>query len=649
MLAFRLGIPVWPCFVWYDAMNFFERQTAVRKQSKRLVLLFAFAVFGIVAAIDLVLLIALGGFKPEVNPFPILAISSLVVLAIIGCATLFRTASLRTGGAAVAHQLGAMPVPENTQDYHLRRLRNVVEEIAIASGVPVPQIFVLNDEAGINAFAAGYSPSDAAVAVTRGALNTLNRDELQGVIAHEFSHILNGDMRLNIKLMGLLFGIMVMALIGQKILVHGRFRSKDAAPIIGVALGLMVIGYIGLFFGRMIKAGVSRQREYLADASAVQFTRQTKGISGALKKIGGLHDGSKIANADAEEISHMLFGSGTALSGMMATHPPLTERIKALDPSFKPSELNELAARWSMKPPVGLEEDRLLGFSDDGSSMPLPQSNVTLTPPSIIQQVGSPNSGDYQRAHDIANSIPEILQQAARSHHGVIPLMCALLYSSNEKVQAKQAFELRARHGDALPSVVKDFYAQVSQLNPMHRLPLASLCFPTLRQRPRPELIRFMESVYALVHADGHIDLYEYCLGHLLGTQVRDLLDPSKAWQHGNKKLKEVAMQASTLMAVLAQVGHNNPADAQRAYIAGMSRALPRENINYQVTRSFVEALETVWPALDSLEPMSKELLIEGLVVSISQDNQISIAEAELLRTVCASLHCPLPPMLEKV
>ena len=272
-----------------------------------------------------------------------------------------------------------------------------------------------------------------------------------------------------------------------------------------------------------------------------------------------------------------------------------------------------------------------------------------MTPPSIIQQVGSPKSDDYQRAHDIAGSIPEILQQAARSHHGVIPLMCALLYSSDEKVQAKQAFELRARHGDALPSVVKDFFAQVSQLNPMHRLPLASLCFPTLRQRPRPELIRFMESVYALVHADGKVDLYEYCLGHLLGTQVRDLLDPSKAWRGGNKRLKDVAVQASTLMAVLAQAGHDNPADAQRAYIAGMARSLPRENINYQVTRSFADALETVWPALDSLEPMSKELLIEGLVAAISQDNQVNIAEAELLRTVCASLHCPLPPMLEKV
>ncbi|MGH8105693.1 MAG: M48 family metalloprotease, partial [Arenimonas sp.] len=192
-------------------MNFFERQDAVKKQSKRLVLLFAMAVFGIVVAIDLVLLVALGGFTEGVNPMPLLVICTLVVLAIIGCATLFRMSSLRSGGAAVAHQLGAMPVPENTQDYHLRRLRNVVEEIAIASGVPVPQIFVLNDEAGINAFAAGYSPSDAAVAVTRGVLNSLNRDELQGVIAHEFSHILNGDMRLNIKLMGLLFGIMVMA------------------------------------------------------------------------------------------------------------------------------------------------------------------------------------------------------------------------------------------------------------------------------------------------------------------------------------------------------------------------------------------------------------------------------------------------------
>ena len=241
------------------------------------------AVLAIVAAVDVVLLFVMGGTSEDGISLGGMLAASVVTLAIIGAASMFRTASLRTGGGAVAQQMGATPVAEDTSDFNLRRLRNVVEEIAIASGVPVPQIFVLEDEAAINAFAAGYAPSDASITVTRGALNRLNRDELQGVIAHEFSHVLNGDMRLNIRLIGLLFGILVLAVIGRKILEHGRFsRSKDSAPLIGVALGLLVVGYVGLFFGRLIKAGLSRQREYLADASAVQFTRNPDSIGGAL-------------------------------------------------------------------------------------------------------------------------------------------------------------------------------------------------------------------------------------------------------------------------------------------------------------------------------------------------------------------------------
>src|SRR4249919_1139014 len=298
-------------------MNFFERQETVRRQSKRLVILFLLAVLAIVGAIDLLLVIAFTGFGEGHSPAGALVLSTVLPVAVLTCASMFRMASLRRGGAAVAHELGATPVPENTPDPSLRRLRNVVEEIAIASGVPVPQIFVLDDEEAINAFAAGYTPSDAAVTVTRGALDRLNRDELQGVIAHEFSHVLNGDMRLNIRLIGLLFSILVLALIGRKILEHGRFRGKDGAPIFLLALGLLIVGYIGLFFGRLIKAGVSRQREYLADASAVQFTRQTNGLAGALKKIGGLPAGSKLGNGDAEEVSHMLFGQGLKLSSMM--------------------------------------------------------------------------------------------------------------------------------------------------------------------------------------------------------------------------------------------------------------------------------------------------------------------------------------------
>ena len=259
-----------------------------------MVVLFGLAVLGIVLAVDFAVLLLLGAqMGSGGGVVGLMLVTTLGTLAVIGLGSLYRMSSLRGGGESVALQMGGTEVPENTTDFQLRRLRNVVEEIAIASGVPVPKLYVMEHEAGINAFAAGYSPSDAAVAVTRGALEKLNRDELQGVIAHEFSHILNGDMRLNIRLMGGLFGIMMLSIIGQRVLIYGRFgRSKDTMPVLLVALVALVVGSIGLFFGRMIKAGVSRQREFLADASAVQFTRQTSGLAGALKKIGGLHEGS---------------------------------------------------------------------------------------------------------------------------------------------------------------------------------------------------------------------------------------------------------------------------------------------------------------------------------------------------------------------
>ena len=338
-------------------MNFFEHQAAARKASTRLVLLFALAVIGIVCAVDVAVLIAIGA-RDESTPGETLAmliLASAVTAAIIGLGSMYRIASLRGGGETVAQQMGGVPVPDQTRDPQLRRLRNVVEEIAIASGVPVPKLYVLEHEAGINAFAAGYAPSDAVVAVTRGALDRLNRDELQGVIAHEFSHILNGDMRLNIRLMGVLFGILMMAIIGRKILEHGRFggRDKGAGAVLVAALVAMGIGYLGLFFGRMIKAGVSRSREMLADASAVQFTRQATGLSGALKKIGGIGEGAKLEHAgDAEEVSHMLFGDGVGLSGLFATHPGGPERVKDAKPAAdamaaQPADVALRAARHS--------------------------------------------------------------------------------------------------------------------------------------------------------------------------------------------------------------------------------------------------------------------------------------------------------------
>jgi Zn-dependent protease with chaperone function len=632
-------------------MNFFQRQDQARRSSKRLVLLFILAVVVIVLAVDMVFLLAFGAFGEGATVGGLLVglvASTLVTLGIIGIGSMYRTSSLRAGGSAVAQQMGGTPVPEDSRDFQYRRLRNVVEEIAIASGVPVPQIFVLEDETAINAFAAGYSPADAAVAVTRGALDKLNRDELQGVIAHEFSHVLNGDMRLNIRLMGVLFGILVLGIIGRKVLAHGGGRnSKGAAPVLLVALGLLIIGYVGLFFGRLIKAGVSRQRELLADASAVQFTRQTTGLAGALKKIGGLAEGSKLASANTEEVSHMLFGDGVGFSQLFATHPPLFERISALDPSFKPQGMQDLVARWQMHPPSGLDEDIALGLDRrSGPALPADAAEVRVSGPAIVAQAGAPQGDDFQRASSLVAAIPHVLAGAARERDEAVPLLFGLLLAPPGTVRERQQYELAARHDERLARQAVDYADRLADLPRILYLPLAAMAAPALRKRPRPELEKFMDGCFALTHADGEVSLFEYCLGRLLRVQVRDALDPAGNWTAGNRRLADSIAPAITLMAVLAQAGHDDTGAAMRAFLAGIGKVFPRINAIYQPPRDPHRALDDVWPVLEKVEPLGKELLLEGLVVAVSHDGQVSVAEAELLRVVCASLQVPLPPML---
>lgn len=633
-------------------MNFFARQDQARRQSRRLVFLFVLAVAAIVVAVNVVFLAFFGGMGVDTEPGALAAgigLVSLLTLGTIGIGSLYRLASLRQGGAAVAMGMGGTPVPEDTHDFHYRRLRNVVEEIAIASGVPVPQLFVLEHEPGINAFAAGYAPSDAAVAVTRGALDRLNRDELQGVIAHEFSHVLNGDMRLNIRLMGVLFGILVLAVAGRKILVHGRgARGKNAGAVLVAALALMVIGYVGLFFGRLIKAGVSRQREYLADASAVQFTRQTTGLAGALKKIAGLPDGSRLGNPETEEVAHMLFGDGVGFSSLFATHPPVLERIQALEPSFRPDMLADLQARYQMHPPSGLDEDLAMGLASAPPPLPGESAQVAVTPPAVVAQVGAPGAEDYVRAGALLGAVPETLRAAAHEREEVVPLLLGLLMAQPGPVRERQQFELAARHDERISRQTMDYAERLAELPRMLHLPLAAMAMPALRKRPRPELERFMDTCFALSHADGRISLFEYCLGRLLRVHVRDALDPAGAWVPGHRHLSRCAPQAVNLLAAVAQAGHADKAAAMRAYLAGMARVFPRMDAPYRPPVDVLAALDEAWPVLDELEPIGKELLVEGLVAAVSHDGRLSVSEAELLRVACACLHCPLPPLLER-
>ena len=300
-------------------MDFFARQDQARKKTKLLVFYFVVAVILIVALNYLVALVVFSGAQarqhrddryeaatPLVlwNP-PVFLGATLITLAIVSIGSVFKISQLAGGGSVVAESMGGRLVNSNTTDPDERKLLNVVEEMAIASGVPMPQVYVLDNEEGINAFAAGHTTGDAAVGVTRSCITKLSRDELQGVIGHEFSHILNGDMRLNIQLMGVLFGILCLATIGRILLYvrGGNSRDKNMLPIIGIAL--LIIGSVGVFFGRLIQAAVSRQREFLADASSVQFTRNPAGLSGALQKIGGY--GSKMESPNAPDAGHLVF------------------------------------------------------------------------------------------------------------------------------------------------------------------------------------------------------------------------------------------------------------------------------------------------------------------------------------------------------
>ena len=325
-------------------MDFFANQDKARKQTKVLVIYFVIAVLCIIASVYIASLLIFYGAdarqQPPGAPPPELVLWDpqlflyvvLGTLSVVITGSLYKTAALAKGGSAVAESLGGRLVDPNTTHPDERKLRNVIEEMAIAAGVPVPKIYVLDDEKGINAFAAGHTPDDAAIGVTRGCMTLLDRDELQGVIGHELSHVLNGDMRLNLRLMGVIFGILCLAVIGRVLMYSRGGRNRN--PLMFLGLALIVIGAIGVFFGRLIQAALSRQREFLADASAVQFTRNPAGLSGALQKIGGV--GSQVASAHAGEASHMFFGNGMGKSflGILATHPPLTERIRAIDPSW---------------------------------------------------------------------------------------------------------------------------------------------------------------------------------------------------------------------------------------------------------------------------------------------------------------------------
>jgi Zn-dependent protease with chaperone function len=632
-------------------MNFFEHQDKARRQTRFLVLLFGLAVAGIILAVNLLVLslfgyghvgqqVSLWGYL-QAN-FGMIAATSLITGAIVGLASAFRTLQLRGGGGEIARAMGGTLIEPDTSDPLRRRLRNVVEEMAIASGIPVPEVYVLEHEQGINAFAAGYSTSDAAVAVTRGTLENLDRDELQGVIAHEFAHIFNGDMRLNIRLIGVLFGILVISIIGRRLLFSARFArdSRNAAPAVFIGLAVVIIGYIGLFFGRWIKSAVSRQREYLADASAVQFTRHPDGVAGALKKIGAL-SASSFMVTDSEEVGHMLFARGMGYQ-MFATHPPLESRIKAIDPNFHPDQLKELAKELSRHKQARQAEAEQGEREEKKSRGP---GGLPLDPDNLAEQIGQPGLNQVFLAAALAAAIPKPLERAAHSDEWAQEVICYLLLSADPKVRESQLLMIARSLGSDSERQVRALREAVPELPCEQRLPLMEIAFPALRRRPQPELVALMRLIDELIHADGQIDVFEYALARLTSSQIEDVLNPARARNSGSKKLAGLAEQARVLLTILAHHGHPDQPDEARAALAvGLGSLF--DGIDYPATtkvENWPDALDRALKSLDALRMSEKEKLVAAMARIVQHDDRIIAAEMELMRVICGVLHVPLP------
>ncbi len=639
-------------------MDFFRSQDIARRNTVKLVVLFALALLSLIAITNLLVMVMLGMVVeslPANVPFlqridwHLFLWVSLAILGVVGFGSLYKIASLAGGGARVAELLlGKLLIPGGS-NLSEQKILNVVEEMAIASGTPVPPVYLL-EEQGINAFAAGYSPADAVIGITRGAIDTLTRDELQGVIAHEFSHILHGDMRLNIRLIGILHGIMVLGIMGYYLLRStGRTRrsKKGGGEIAVVALGLMVIGYAGTFFGNLIKAAVSRQREFLADASAVQYTRNPDGIADALKRIGGAPQGSVLENPGASEISHALFSNGLrmSISSLFATHPPLEQRIRRIQPQWDGSfEVTPKPAHAQVPlkkgaPGAGAESGLARG-SQAGMQAAL------LITDALLAQAGNPQESDIQQARVLLSSIPPVLLEAAHNPFSARALVYYLLLDTDVKLADEQMAWLQTNADAAVFTALQGLIERRPVISAEIRLPLVCLCLPVLRQLSTEQYTPFRRNLQALVQTDGKTSLWEWVLQRVVLQQLDAVLQPHSRFHHrSHHSLQQLAPQCAVLLAFLIQVGRQAEGGESAAF-AKASEKLGLPDLVIPATAQLsIASVNGALDALLALKPLQKPAFLKACAVAICADGVATVQELEIFRTIAIALDCPMPPL----
>jgi Zn-dependent protease with chaperone function/uncharacterized tellurite resistance protein B-like protein len=649
--------------------QFFQRQENARTNTSWLVALFIIAVIGIVGSAFLfgfILTQAAGldtveGKQGGIDPLALGGIFGCLAGAVIVLGSLYQVLALRAGGgSSVAESIGGKPLIADTATTEEKRLLNVVEEMAIASGTPVPPVYLL-DEPGINAFAAGYRPSDAVIGVTRGAIENLNREQLQGVIAHEFSHVLNGDMRINIRMIGILHGILLLSLLGRMLFHSIRFMgtgrsSRDGKGQAGIVvilivsgIALMILGIFGSFIGGLIKAAVCRQREYLADASAVQFTRNPNGIGGALKRIASIAAHGNIGHPNASVASHMFFSQGVfeGLTGLMATHPPINKRIMAIDPTwdgnFETSLNSSIAAATSGS---ATRSGVAMGFAA------APSAANDLVKPKLVREavehVGEPEESHRIYSASLLASMDGELRAAAGDPFSARALVFALLLDRDQEIASKQLSHLRENIESRVVTLTERLAPRVYNAPEAMRLPMVDLALPMLRRMSMQQYQQFTLAFDSLVQADQRLSIFEWTLAQVLRRNLRAQYTTTSEVRTLYTSLAKLSREVSLMLSMLARVGHDEQW-VQEIFNMAAAR-LPQVAIELLPTKDCTFAnLDTALRTLRRASERCRGDLLDACSICVSADGIVRIREVELLRGIADLLECPMPPLVETI
>lgn len=640
-------------------MNFFEQQDKARRNTKWLVLLFLAAVAILVALTNIAVatFVVVGpGLDYTSETFYWI---TAVVVGSISVAILVRWMELARGGKVVAEGLGGIPIQPNTDDPNEKRCLNVVAEMALASGMPVPEVYVLDEQISLNAFAAGTSPADAVIGVTRGAVEQFDREQLQGVIGHEFSHILNGDMCLNIRLMALLRGITFISDIGQLSLHSNRRRysshRRNQTESHALGLALVIIGWLGSLFASWIKAIISRQREFLADASAVQFTRNPQGIANALKLIAGYSRGTTVVSPGAADASHLFIAPAlSSLFQVFATHPPVEVRIRRLEPNWDGQFIERIVTlrvtEEGRHSTVNLDTERR---RPGVVHAPLDQDVMVAVTAGVAHALsGAPapstaRNKEYHYEPPPAalndDGLPRRLAELAREPFGAMALCYSMILSSDESQRERQYQIVEESNIQGMAIQVRQLAADFSELPIEYRLPLIELSLPSLKMMSDQQYEKMRELLLRISRSDKQINIFEWCLYQLVTHYLNPAFGIERARRSRYRNIEDVKDAYRLVLSLLAHYGHTDHENAHAAFGHSMKsmdcsdlEIMPRAECQLEDFSAAVNKLGLCYPLL-------KPRILKGMVSCMQYDHELLPVEIEIISSIAAAMDCPLP------